>query len=90
MVLCWCVCVLSFVGVVCVWSVGGGLCVSFVCRSCVRVAKCDKHCELHVSVNHLKVERILFFRVILESMFSCDEGGRQRSVTSIVSCMFFF
>ena len=28
------------------------------------------HCELYDSVNHLKVERILFFRVILESMFS--------------------
>ena len=28
------------------------------------------HCELHDSVNHLKVERILFFRVILDSMFS--------------------
>ena len=33
-------------------------------------AKCDKHCELHESVNHLKVERISFFRVILEIMFS--------------------
>ena len=26
-------------------------------------AKCDKHRELHDSVNHLKVERTLFFRV---------------------------
>ena len=33
-------------------------------------AKCEKHCELHDSVNHLKVERILFFRVDFESMFS--------------------
>ena len=33
-------------------------------------AKCDKHCELHESVNHLKVERISFFQVILEIMFS--------------------
>ena len=46
-----CVCgvvlVLS-VFVVRVWFVwlAGVVCVSFVCRSCVRVAKCDKHCEL--------------------------------------------
>ena len=32
--------------------------------------KCDQHCELHDSVNHLKVERILLFLVILEIMFS--------------------
>ena len=28
------------------------------------------HCELRDSVKHLKVERILFFRFILERMFS--------------------
>ena len=33
-------------------------------------AKCDHHCELHEKVNHLTVERIWFFRVILENMFS--------------------
>ena len=33
-------------------------------------AKCYKHCELHDSVNHLKVERIFLFRVVLEIMFS--------------------
>ena len=33
-------------------------------------AKCDKHCELQDSVNQQKVERILLFRVILESMFA--------------------
>ena len=33
-------------------------------------AKCDQHCELHDSVNHLKVERMLLFRVVLEIMFS--------------------
>ena len=38
-------------------------------------AKCDQHCELHDSVNHLKVERMLLFRVILESIFSYGEGG---------------
>ena len=33
-------------------------------------AKCDKHCELQDSVNQQKVERILLFRVIPESMFA--------------------
>ena len=33
-------------------------------------AKCDKHCELQDSVNQQKVERILLFRVIPESMFT--------------------
>ena len=37
--------------------------------------KSDQHCELYDSVNHLKVERVLFFRFIFESMFSYDEGG---------------
>ena len=32
--------------------------------------KYDKHCELQDSVNQQKVERILLFRVILESMFA--------------------
>ena len=32
-------------------------------------AKCDKHCELQDSVNQQKVESILLFRVIPESMF---------------------
>ena len=60
------------------------LCVSFVCRSCVvrvsfvrATAKCGKHCELHESANHLKVERILIFRFSLESMFSYDGGGSE-------------
>ena len=43
-------------------------------------AKCDTHCELQDSVNQQKVERILLFRVILESMFAsvdfvCSAGG---------------
>ena len=33
-------------------------------------AKCDKHCELHDSVDHQKFEIILLFRVVLEIMFS--------------------
>ena len=33
-------------------------------------AKCDEHCELQDSLNQQKVERILLFRVILESMFA--------------------
>ena len=33
-------------------------------------AKCDKHCELQDSVNQQKVERILLFRVVPESMFA--------------------
>ena len=33
-------------------------------------AKCNKHGELQDSVNQQKVERILLFRVILESMFA--------------------
>ena len=33
-------------------------------------AKCDKHFELQDSVNQQKVERILLFRVIPESMFT--------------------
>ena len=33
-------------------------------------AKCDKHCELQDSVNQLKVERILLFRVIPESLLA--------------------
>ena len=32
--------------------------------------KCDKHYDLHHSLNQLKVERFSFFRAILESMFS--------------------
>ena len=33
-------------------------------------AKCDKHCELHDSVDHQKFEIILLSRVVLEIMFS--------------------
>ena len=33
-------------------------------------AKCDKRFDLHDSVNHLKIERTLLFRVFLERMFS--------------------
>ena len=33
-------------------------------------AKCDKHCELQDSVNQQKLERILLFRVIPESMLA--------------------
>ena len=33
-------------------------------------AECDKHCELQDSVNQQKVERVLLFRVIPESMFA--------------------
>ena len=45
-------------------------------------AKCDQHCGLYDSVNHLKVERMLFFRLILGIMFSCpfsnnDEGDSE-------------
>ena len=45
-------------------------------------AKCEQHCQLPDSVKHLKVERLLFFRFILESMFSClasnnDEGDSE-------------
>ena len=32
-------------------------------------AKCDRHCELQDSVNQWKVDRILLFRVTLESIF---------------------
>ena len=32
--------------------------------------KSDQHCELYDSVNHLKVERILLFRVVFEITFS--------------------
>ena len=31
--------------------------------------ECDKHCELHDSVNHLKVERILFLKTRFLSVF---------------------
>ena len=51
-----------------------GLCVWFVCGSWVW---CDEHCELHDSVNHLKVQRKLLFRVNFESMFSYSEGGSE-------------
>ena len=33
-------------------------------------AKCDEQCELQDSVNPQKVERMLLFRVIPESMFA--------------------
>ena len=33
-------------------------------------AKCDKHCELHDSVDHQKFEIMLLFQVVLEIMFS--------------------
>ena len=33
-------------------------------------AKCDKHCELQDSADHLKLEIMLPFRVVLEIMFS--------------------
>ena len=33
-------------------------------------AKCDKHGEFYGSVNQQKVERMLLFRVIVESMFA--------------------
>ena len=44
-------------------------------------AKCDTHCELRDSVNHLRVERVLFFRLVLQIMFvfsgrcCCCVGG---------------
>ena len=45
-------------------------------------AKCEKHCELHESVNPLQVERTLLFRVIVGRMLSClgshnDERGSE-------------
>ena len=33
-------------------------------------AKCDKHCELHDSMDHQKFEIVLLFRVLFEIMFS--------------------
>ena len=33
-------------------------------------AKCDTHCELQDSLNQQEVERMLLFRVVLESMFA--------------------
>ena len=51
-------------------------------RTTMKAAKCDQHCELRDSVSHLKVERMLLFRPILESMLSCvgsncDEGDSE-------------
>ena len=54
-------------------------------------AKCDKHCELQDSVKQQEVERILLFRVILESMFASVPFDYQRGVSlrlhaSVFSC----
>ena len=46
-------------------------------------AKCDKHCELQDSVNQQEVERILLFRVILESMFASVPFDYLRSVSLV-------
>ena len=53
-------------------------------------AKCDKHCELQDLVNQKKVERILLFRVIPESMFASVffSAGRVTQVSRVRVFMF--
>ena len=55
-------------------------------------AMCDNHCELQHSVNQWKVEHILLFRVIAESMFAstvfCFFAVCVTHVSHLRVCMF--